>query len=427
MDMISVEESLEDSDDNSYDQLTPYERFDYALRSPEVKRQYPKILKIFLDHIKFELERPLHERANLLYTNAFENRKWLESNIFRFILYQRRRVELKEIAAGTLKNHLKVIKVFCRMNDLEDQIGWSKIKIGMPKVKEVADDRPPTIEEIKKLLEYDDPRIKPIVLIMLSSGIRLGAFDFLKWKHVTPRRDKEGNLTSAKMLVYAGEPEEYYSFITLEAYNALKDWMDLRKRHGENIDGNSWIVRDLWKTRRATFDQLQYQASNPNKFNSGGIKTLLSRAWHHVGVWNSLKDGEKRHEFKLAHGFRKFFETRTQQLMNHNNVKILMGHTSSMGISRNYYKPTEQEVLQDYLKAVELLTIGEENKLKSKINELTEKDKVQEYIINKKLMEKESEIEKLTQQNVLTTDTIANLSDQLTKLFVEVEKLKKNG
>ena len=60
------------------------------------------------------------------------------------------------------------------MNDLEDQIGWSKIKIGMPKIKKVADDRPPTMEEIKKLLKYDDPRIKTIVLVMLSSGISLG-------------------------------------------------------------------------------------------------------------------------------------------------------------------------------------------------------------------------------------------------------------
>ena len=44
---------------------------------------------------KIKLERPLHERANLFYTKAFENRKWLEFNLFKFILYQRKQVELK--------------------------------------------------------------------------------------------------------------------------------------------------------------------------------------------------------------------------------------------------------------------------------------------------------------------------------------------
>ena len=38
------------------------------------------------------------------------------------------------------------------------------------------------------------------------------------------------------------------------------------------------------------------------------------------------------------------------------NVKITMGH--DIGVSASYYKPTENEVLQDYLKAVDTLTIN---------------------------------------------------------------------
>jgi hypothetical protein len=32
------------------------------------------------------------------------------------------------------------------------------------------------------MLEYPDRRIKPIVYTMASSGMRLGAWDYLRWK-----------------------------------------------------------------------------------------------------------------------------------------------------------------------------------------------------------------------------------------------------
>jgi len=57
------------------------------------------------------------------------------------------------------------------------------------------------LEEIKKLVEFDDRRIKVIVLTMISSGIRVGAWYFLKWKNVIPirRNDKDHEFVTAKL------------------------------------------------------------------------------------------------------------------------------------------------------------------------------------------------------------------------------------
>ena len=77
-----------------------------------------------------------------------------------------------------------------------------------------------------------------------------------------------------------------------------------------------------------------------------------------------LRDGRKRHEWKVAHGFRKFYETTANTAMRSINVAWTMGH--SIGISESYYKSTENEVLKDYLTAVNQLTISNESQINEK-------------------------------------------------------------
>jgi hypothetical protein len=47
---------------------------------------------------------------------------------------------------------------------------------------------------------------------------------------------------------------------------------------------------------------------------------------------------------------------------------MLLGH--KIGLASCYYKPTEQEMLIEYMKAVNNLTITEENRLRIKIQKL---------------------------------------------------------
>jgi site-specific recombinase XerC len=83
-------------------------------------------------------------------------------------------------------------------------------------------------------MAYPDWRMKAIVCTMASSGIRLGAWDYLLWEHITPI-SRDGKLVAAKILVYAGEQEQYVSFVTPEAFSQLQNWMDFRKDSGEKI------------------------------------------------------------------------------------------------------------------------------------------------------------------------------------------------
>jgi hypothetical protein len=52
----------------------------------------------------------------------------------------------------------------------------------------------------------------------------------------------------------------------------------------------------------------------------------------------------------------------------------LVGH--SIGIARHYIRYSQQKMLQEYIKAVDLLTINEENRLNKKVRDLTKKQDV---------------------------------------------------
>jgi hypothetical protein len=84
------------------------------------------------------------------------------------------------------------------MNDII--INWKKISKGIPQERHSSDDRIPTLGEIRKLLEHPDRRIKPLVLTMISSGIRSGSWDYLKWKHIVPILNN-GVIIGAKLIV----------------------------------------------------------------------------------------------------------------------------------------------------------------------------------------------------------------------------------
>jgi hypothetical protein len=231
------------------DESDAYSLFLYAVRSP-VTRDYLRRLRIFLNHLGLLQAGTMDERCNLFASKGKKDPNWAFSCIVRFLQYQKEGVEREEITGATLRNFVKAIKLFCEMSDIP--VSWKKISRGLPKTRRYADDRAPTIEEIQKISEYPDRRIKGIVCTMASSGIRLGAWDFIQWKYIEPI-NRDGKIIAAKIVVYPGDDEEYFSFITPEAYYQLEGWMKYRIESGEKIDGDSWLMRQLWNTKEGHY------------------------------------------------------------------------------------------------------------------------------------------------------------------------------
>jgi hypothetical protein len=387
------------------------------LNSPDTAEQHASLFKQFFAFLKLE-GKDLDEQG-LAFLNQVRQSKngsqWVSQSIRLFIESLKKRMhdntsndrKKDELTAGTIKNYFRKIKFFYEICQDEGEggeggnlpsINWKKLSRILPKARSASNDRAPTKEEISKAIRAQDRRVKPILLTMCSSGIRLGAWDYLRWKHLERiPKDEKDPVIAAKLIVYAGEPEEYYSFVTPEAYNALKEYMEFRSYHGENITGESWLVRDIWqisdvKIKRGGRTGL---ATHPQKITIDAIKVMIIRALYEQGVREALPEGQRRHEFKSSHGTRKWFKTHAEQFMNHSNVEFLLGHSTNP-LQASYYKPEEEDVLNDYLKAVPALTIHydkDKSALEKQVVELAEKNEETNYVIEGKLAEKEKEIE----------------------------------
>lgn len=165
--------------------------------SPLTKDRYTRRLGDFFKFL--ELDGDLATQSKFFISNANKNGKnWVFANMMKFLSYHKERAERGEISDATVRNYYKPLKLFLEMNDIE--LSWKKIGCGIPGGRRNAADRAPTLAEIQKLIEYPDRRIKPIIFTMCSSGIRLSAWGYLKWRDVIPI-ERDGKVVAAKLIL----------------------------------------------------------------------------------------------------------------------------------------------------------------------------------------------------------------------------------
>ena len=210
------------------------------------------------------------------------------------------------------------------------------------------------------------------------------------------------------------------TFITPEAYDEVKKWMDYRKTSGEEITEKSWVMRHLWNAKKGRKFGL---VTAPRKLRSSGVKRLVEDALWTQDIRNKSQINGKRYEFQSNHGFRKWFKTRCEMSgMRSINIEILMGH--SIGVSDSYYRITESELLDDYLKAIDFLSLDKEKQLQTQLTILGEQNYENSYLIKGKLQERDNEIQELKIKDSLKDDVITNISDQLLAITTRLKELE---
>jgi hypothetical protein len=101
---------------------SPMYSFMYALKSSEARRQYPRRLKLFFDFVRFR--GTLNEQAIEFLKRLKEDINSEQDCLLRFLDFHKERARRKELAAGTVKNYYRAVKLFCEMNDVS--LNWSE-------------------------------------------------------------------------------------------------------------------------------------------------------------------------------------------------------------------------------------------------------------------------------------------------------------
>jgi hypothetical protein len=214
------------------------------LRSPDTRRQYPRNLKLFFDYLHLlpggssSNNNNLEEQAKAFLDKATGNPQWVEENILLFLDFHKQRVIRKEIAAGTVKNFYRPIKTFYDAHDdILPSLNWKRIAKALLQAKSSSSDRVPTIEEIAKLVENNtDRRIKPIVYTMASSGIRVGAWNYLRWKHVSPKTNEKGETQYTPLQIFA------LSYVYSEELKEIQKQQKLDQERSRTHHSNSSVL-----------------------------------------------------------------------------------------------------------------------------------------------------------------------------------------
>ncbi len=290
-----------------------------------------------------------------------------EEHISLYIYHLKERVKAKEIQESTIAPSVNPIRKFCRMNRMKG-IDWDYIYETVPPSKKDANDTTPELSHIMKLLNMCSLRLKVMVLLLLSTGMRLGAFNSLHVGDIT--EVDVGEFKVGRVVVYRGDREQYVTFCSPEALASFREYVEFRRRHGEDVGPQSPAIRDAFDSSGARGAAGKVKWANPYS-----LERLLLRLWYKSGAFTQ-KAVNHRHPWKTAHSLRKYYKTAMENQAEVKSLHVMMLMEHSAGVSGDsYYRPSEKELIADYLKGVPYLTVSEELRQKEQLRLTEEKAK----------------------------------------------------
>jgi hypothetical protein len=296
-----------------------------------------------------------------------------------------------KVRAQSIGSQLTGIRHFYWINEFEG-IDWERVRAFLPEATKAVEDKPYTHAQIRAMINTAKPRIRIAIYSEAQGGPRIGAIPIIK----------KGDLTKTehgfyRVVLYRGTPAVYVSYFGPETSKEIDEYFAYRERCGEVLTGDSPLIREEFDPKDT------FQVKHPRFISKRTLERQIGYVAVAAGIRQVEKGGgpHKRKENMLTHGLRKFFKQQCRRAgVDPIVIEHLVGHKnghSKIGISKlmmTYDPAMEDELLNEYLKAVDLLTINDEARLKRANQALQQKvDDVS--ILKARLEKKEEDITKI--------------------------------
>ena len=207
--------------------------------------------------------------------------------------------------------------------------------------------------------------------------MRVGAVPFLRLRNL---EKVESEYDIYKITVYEGFNEEYITFCTPECTRAIDEYLKMREQYGEKLTPESYLIREQFDIRDpfAISRCRQIKAKTLTKKLIDLAQRSVIREKEILIDKSHRKRAQARKDVPIAHGFRKFFTTQLVEADLKTELRWLLEGHKLKGNDSHYIRVSEKRLQEEYEKAINHLTINEENRLKRKIEVLkVEKSKLE--------------------------------------------------
>jgi hypothetical protein len=438
-----------------------YTNFIYSIKTEVTRQNYLKLLKYYMKFLGVKTFRELIKD---------KPQKIIESDIKAYLVYLRNQ---KKISYNSANLYLYPIRKFYYVNT-DYQFKWDLINMYLGnddtdddngngndnnnsigsidhnlspeeehKKKEedkiVEEDRPYSREEIKTMFDAaQEIRVKIVISLLTSSGLRYGAIHILKLRDL----EKIEKYNLYKITAYRNSKKyNYKTFCTPECASLIDSYLDYRKHSGEQLNGNSPLLREQFNTTdKLKINHARHLSSRTIRYMINDVLTKYSSLRKKLPFDYENRRKEGKNPTMLTHAFRKFFDTESRKAGVYPDfVELLMGH-KLQGVRSHYFKPDVQTLLEGtkevkgYVAAIDSLTINDENRLSKQVEKLKQQDDYNKYIIDKKIQDltsKLNEYEEIQKEGRIISRTqakqFADIHEKVQVLFAKYKDERKSN